>query len=154
MTFSEKFIKKFWSNVKIGGPNDCWEWQKCCAGIGYGHVRFKYKQLGTHRVAWTLINGDPGDLWVLHRCDNPKCCNPNHLFLGTHQDNVTDMVNKGRNHLPPAFSGEDHSQAKLSENEIVEIINSAEPQKVLAKKYGVTQGHISNIKHKRTWKHV
>jgi hypothetical protein len=76
----------------------CIEWQRSLlSGYGYGQVYFLDKKWLVHRLVWTLKKGEiPEGLCVLHKCDNPKCCNIEHLFLGTHQDNMTDMVNKGR----------------------------------------------------------
>jgi hypothetical protein len=88
----ETRIALFWSRVKQSGPDECWEWQGPCYGKGYGHFRWGGRNQPTSRVAWTITNGDPGELWVLHTCDNPACCNPDHLFLGTHDDNMKDML--------------------------------------------------------------
>ncbi|MFD0856650.1 helix-turn-helix domain-containing protein [Actinomadura adrarensis] len=96
------FEERFWSKVAIGGPDDCWEWQRSRRSDGYGQFRVKVGQSPqrTHRVAWMLTYGDAGMLSVLHRCDNPPCCNPGHLFLGTIGDNVDDMMAKGRGSGP------------------------------------------------------
>lgn len=89
---------RFWSKVAVAGPDDCWEWQRSLSTSGYGQFKVATNQSPSkaHRVAWMLTNGDAGMLCVLHRCDNPPCCNPRHLFLGTAGDNVRDMVTKGR----------------------------------------------------------
>lgn len=87
----------FWAQVRR--DEACWEWQAARNSGGYGWFRFgpSRTSTGAHRVAYELVNGPiPAGLGVLHRCDNPPCCNPAHLFLGTNQDNVTDKVNKGR----------------------------------------------------------
>lgn len=81
-------IEKFWNNVDVCGENDCWEWKAACNNItGYGHT-----SLGSsHRMAYKLKHGEiPAGMWILHSCDNPKCCNPAHLRAGTPQDNVDD----------------------------------------------------------------
>lgn len=90
--------ERFWPRVAITGPDDCWNWQRGCGKNGYGQIRPAPKAApqGAHRVAFALTYGDPGLLWVLHKCDNRKCCNPAHLFLGTAGDNVADMIAKGR----------------------------------------------------------
>ena len=74
----------------------CWEWQGRIDRYGYGQVRVRGKTGKAHREAYRAFHGDPGKLLVLHTCDNRKCCNPKHLFLGTHKDNMADMVKKGR----------------------------------------------------------
>ena len=89
------------SKVNIHGPNGCWEWQACTRPDGYGHYRYKYKNWLAHRFSWTLTNGEIlEELCVLHKCDNRKCVNPNHLFLGTYKDNAVDRENKGRGVYP------------------------------------------------------
>jgi hypothetical protein len=93
----EKVVELFWAKVARGA--DCWEWGGARNTSGYGWFRFGPDRTptGAHRVAYELSNGPiPDGLAVLHRCDNPPCVNPAHLFLGTNQDNVTDKVNKGR----------------------------------------------------------
>jgi hypothetical protein len=100
-------MDRFWNRVdSSGGPDACWPWLGCIfKNAGYGCVSFKKKLVGTHRVAWSLVNGDiPAGMWICHRCDNRICCNPAHLFLGTPRDNVLDMIAKGRG-VPPAGDG-------------------------------------------------
>lgn len=94
--------QRFWSHVAIGDENDCWHWTGGCSGVGYGQFKWGYEngkaiQINSHRVAWMLTNGLPQEgAWVLHTCDNRKCCNPNHLYLGDRYDNYKDMVNRKR----------------------------------------------------------
>jgi hypothetical protein len=77
---------------------ECWEWTGHKMSSGYGQVNFNKKGWLTHRLFWTIFNGEiPNGLWVLHHCDNPSCVRPSHLFLGTNSDNQQDSVNKGRN---------------------------------------------------------
>jgi hypothetical protein len=91
---------RFWSKVVIKTPEECWEWQASKNCHGYGRFNLEgraHGARGAHVVAWMLTHGPvPDGLCVLHRCDNPGCVNPNHLFLGTHTDNMRDMVNKNR----------------------------------------------------------
>jgi hypothetical protein len=88
---------RFWSKVDRRGPEECWPFSRV-HDPGYGQFWLTPTQpVGAHRMAWELTNGPvPAGAYVLHRCDNRPCCNPGHLFLGTHQDNMDDMVHKGR----------------------------------------------------------
>lgn len=92
-TLQERFETKF----KVNEENSCWEWIASLTKYGYGSFGIgKNRVLLAHRVSYKIYKGDPSDLLVCHACDNPKCVNPEHLFLGTHKDNTTDSVNKGR----------------------------------------------------------
>lgn len=89
---------RFWSKVDVKSPDECWEWKRSRFPLGYGQYKLIAGETPwkASRVAWLFTNEHPGKMHVLHKCDNPPCCNPYHLFLGTHQDNMTDMVSKGR----------------------------------------------------------
>ena len=90
-------MKRFWDKVAIAGPDDCWEWQASFHTTGYGQIKYNRKKWKAHRISWILTNGEiPNTLCVLHKCDNPKCVNPNHLFLGTLKENTQDMLKKNR----------------------------------------------------------
>jgi hypothetical protein len=94
---SEKQEQAFWRYVKKAGPDDCWPWKGSRDAFGYGLVCFAGKRYHVSRVLWRLVTGtDPGQRQVCHECDNPPCCNPNHLFLGDHGDNAADKAIKGR----------------------------------------------------------
>ena len=89
--------KKFWDKVQIADEDSCWLWQAAKDSHGYGAFRYQGKRVTASRLAYFLTypEGDR-NLFVLHRCDNPSCCNPKHLFLGTHRENMQDKLNKGR----------------------------------------------------------
>lgn len=95
--WTEKQQLRFWSRVKRGAQRDCWPWQASTGRNGYGCLAVNGQRWRAHRAAWYLCVGEiPVGLHVLHSCDNPPCCNPLHLFLGTHQHNMADAIAKGR----------------------------------------------------------
>ena len=113
MKRSERFLqtleKRFWRKIDARGENECWDWLGWLSG-GYGRLCITSKTKLAHRVCWELIYGPiPEGLCVLHSCDNRACVNPEHLFLGTGQDNMDDMYQKGREYNP---IGIDHWHAK------------------------------------------
>jgi hypothetical protein len=145
----------FWDNVKKTPGDGCWEWQAARKGPGYGTFR-KTKggpPFNAHRVAYELANGPiPPGMHVCHRCDNPPCCNPAHLFVGTAVDNARDRVAKGR------FIGEQSPTPKLREADVAEILvtyaRGGITMKELGARYGVTWGTVRFIVAGMTWKHV
>lgn len=141
----------FWDRVdKSAGPDKCWPWQGHRLPTGYGRLVLHGKFIGAHRVAYELeYNKKPGDLFVCHKCDNPICCNPRHLFLGTHQDNMDDKVQKGRNP-----SGAQSSRATISEaqaQEILDRVTAGEAGASIARDMNVSEFIVSRIKHRKTW---
>lgn len=116
------------------------------SAMAYGKINHRGKALRAHRVSYELWKGKiPEDLLVLHHCDVPDCVNPDHLFLGTHQDNMTDKMNKGRANIP---------LAKLSEESARAILYADGKQKDIAEKFGVHYTTVHDIKNKRTWKNL
>lgn len=152
MTHKER--ARFWAKVdKSGGESACWLWTGSTAA-GYGRIWQRGKAHQAHRVSWYEHKCDPGDLLVLHKCDNPPCVNPSHLFLGTHATNRADMVRKGRENLGGRGKGSQHARAKLTEALIVSILRSSKSGTVLAKVHGVSPTTIRDIRARRTWQHV
>lgn len=90
-------INRFWSKVKKGNLDECWERSGSDNGNGYNQLKIKGVPILSHRFSWIIHKGQiPNGLKILHKCDNRRCVNPNHLFLGTQLDNIRDMINKGR----------------------------------------------------------
>lgn len=152
--------KRFWGWVDQRGPEDCWEWKGYRTPKGYGQFQVS-RAVGpkrANRIAYLLHTGEePGDLKVLHRCDNPPCCNPAHLFLGTQADNVRDMHEKGRQgtFVPKALRGEDNPAAVLTQegaDEIRRLYSTGDyKQRELSAMFGVNQQRISKIVRGLAW---
>jgi hypothetical protein len=158
-TFTEKDIQRFWAKVdKSGGDDACWLWQGSKNRQGYGSFGFRAKILRSHRASWLITHGDiPQDMCVCHRCDNPSCVNPSHLFLGTRSENVLDMYNKGRGRIYTP-SGEKHWNAKLTKENVLEIRRVYKKRvitaKMLAELYGVNESVIQRIISRDLWKDI
>lgn len=158
---------RFWEKVDQAG--DCWVWLAHKDHAGYGQFTYGLKTIRSHRVAWILTHGEiPNGLFVCHKCDNPSCVRPDHLFLGTHSDNMRDSYRKGRKVLPDrtrfvkghqqASRGEASHLAKLTSDQVLEIRRTYEQggvtQEALARKYGVERTTVRDIIHRRNWKHI
>jgi hypothetical protein len=140
---------RFWA--KVAKSESCWTWTAALNDSGYGSFRFDGWMRGAHRVAWIFTFGHPGELHVLHKCDNRRCVNPAHLYLGTNADNVADRVCKGRS---SSGKGEHHGRAKLVAADIPAIrrrLASGDFQKDIAKDYGVSQPCIGYLARRVTW---
>lgn len=142
--------ERFWAKVTIAGPDECWLWTAATYRNGYGAFGVSgraRRMTGAHRFAYELTHGPiPDDLLVCHTCDVRACVNPAHLFLGTHRDNLTDMATKGR-----STRGVKNTQAKLTEAEVLAIRADGRFGREVAADYGVSEGTIYNIWHRRTW---
>jgi len=147
---------RFWSKVDLrANQNICWEWKTGRNKAGYGTFTYKGLDYTSSRVAYYLFNvADPGDMLVCHHCDNPSCCNPKHLFLGTELDNTTDKINKGR---AVYVRGEDSGNAKLTEQDVYRIrylyANGASLQKI-ANEYNIGQNTVIRIHTRANWSHL
>lgn len=138
---------------------ECIIWSKSKTYLGYGSCTRIGGEVRTHRVSWFLARGPiPQGAHVLHRCDNRSCVNPDHLFLGSHQDNMTDMVAKGRLVAPPAKHGSANHMAAINEDGVWEIRQVANigrfSQKEIAQSYGLSEMTVSRIIRNQSWKHV
>lgn len=132
----------------------CWNWAKYKMKYGYGVIKVDGKSQLAHRISYLSFKGPLDQLFVCHKCDNPSCVNPEHLFLGTNQDNINDKVAKNRQSKVGQAKGILHSLAKLTEADVLAIRQSTESQKKLAVQYNTTQSNISLIKNKHSWSHI
>ena len=141
----DKFMKKF-TVTALG----CWDWSGRIPSNGYGTIHFKGKTYRAHRVSMMVMrNEDPGELYVCHKCDNKKCVNPDHLFLGTSSENLMDASRKGR----IAF-GSRSGNSKLSEKDIVAIFEmekSGKNAREISEMFPVSQSQICRILTNKTW---
>jgi len=157
----KSLAERFWAKVDKQGPTDCWEWLGCTRR-GYGYIRQGHggSMILAHRVSWEIANGPipKGEgyhgICVLHHCDNPSCVNPAHLFLGTHADNMQDMVKKDRVAHP---RGEQNGYSILTEQDVHEILcllAARYSQREIAKVYNVARTTITAINNRRNWSWV
>lgn len=150
MTLTPGEVARF--SKYVSKTPSCWEWIGGKSD-GYGTIRIQGKARKSHRMAFLIAHGAIQDgLFVCHKCDNPGCVNPDHLFEATHQVNMKDCSTKGRMHL-----GEKCANSKLTAGEVVEIRRESKAgatQRDLGKKYGVSQVTIFKIVNRRTWPHV
>lgn len=140
--------------VRTAGP-ECVEWPFYKTDKGYGQLFVNREKQLAHRFAFFLHHGRWPHPWVLHRCDNPPCVNPHHLFEGTPKDNTADAISKGR-----LCKGEDVNTAKLTEEEVLRIREEYQRgvpgfgTPALAKRYGVSRVSIHQIVTRKSWKHI
>jgi hypothetical protein len=155
---TEAQIKRFRLKFQATSPDECWEWTGGLDRTGYGqtHCDYPIRSVKAHRVSYFLEHGPiPDHLCVCHRCDNRKCVNPAHLFLGTPAENSADMVVKNRSFKP---KGEKHGASKLTALQVREIrsiyASGGISQRLLGLKYGIGQQSVYGIVNRQRWKHV
>lgn len=153
--------ERFWRRVEQD-TDGCWEWQGVISRFGYGLLRIGSKWARVHRISWEIHFGQiPEGIFVCHHCDNRKCVRPDHLFLGTAQDNIRDMVSKKRdvNSTHPELHprGETHGRAVLNDNLVRQIralhltgMNCGEIGRLL----GVKRSTVGNVTEGKRWTHV
>jgi hypothetical protein len=160
LTEEEKHNIKIRILTKVNiSPKGCWEFFGCRTNCGYGGIEVKRKSYLCHRVTFYLWKENPSEMCVLHKCDNPSCCNPHHLFLGSQMDNVWDMKKKDRgNDLNKGQKGEIHHHSKFTGDKIKEIRKKYTPRiytmKMLANDYEVNKNTIWKIINRKSWKHL
>lgn len=167
----ESLRRRFHAGYSIA-PSSCWAWQRAVGTNGYGFIGFGgHGVITAHRASWLLHHSDPGEQMVLHKCDNRRCVNPEHLYLGSAKDNAADLMTRGtpyleiRKHITPDVErrrianlphGAAHhrSAAKLTEDQVRSVRGAAGSQRAIAKRFGVSQQLVSKIKSGKYWRHV
>jgi len=180
-----KTLKRFWAKVNIGEDSKCWEWLGAKSSWGYGSFGFKKKHFIASRLSWMIANGRiPNGMIIMHSCDNPACVNPDHLHLGTHQDNTDDKVSKGRHgwvsgdshysrtsperlargdrngsrtHPESIRRGSNHHASKLSASDVLEIrkmYSFGITSCDIAQKFNLSASSAHRAATGRTWKHL
>lgn len=146
--------ERFWSKVSVQQKSKCWTWNGAKNNYGYGVLMVDGKSQKASRVAFFLRNGK----WprhACHSCDNPICCNPDHIFDGTHQDNMTDMVLKKRH---KADFGENHGGSVLTDSSVIQIRELYKignvSQSHLAKQFNCKQSTIWRVLNRKNWTHI
>jgi hypothetical protein len=142
------------SRIEVRTKDECWHWTGKRSWDGYGRVRVDGRDIMAHRAVWLIEVGPiPEEMFVCHRCDNRLCVNPEHLFLGTHDENMQDMVKKRRQR-----AGERHPSAKLSAAAVRAIrqdyANGLSTQQELAARFGVAPSLIHRVIHGESWRSV
>jgi hypothetical protein len=159
VNLSEKQLQRFWRKVNRGGPDDCWPWNARQNDLGYGNVFIAGKCRLSHRIAFCISKGSFLDrLKICHSCDNPPCCNPTHLWLGTDLLNAQDRDAKGRRIKWRTYRGGEHVKAKLTDKQAKQICNlyafGEWLHREIAEMYGVSSTTIQRIVTKSRWKHL
>lgn len=146
----------FYSRINFKLSSDCcWIWPGAKDRGNYGRLRFKSKDYTAHRASWIVHFGNiEENMLVCHKCDNPPCVNPEHLFLGTPKDNNDDKIKKGRQAI---FKGEENGCSKLTANEVKEIIawsKSGIKASIIAHNFNISKLYVYSLVSKVTWKHL
>lgn len=149
-------MERFWSKVKIGNPNECWEWIAGPYHNRYGIFWLHGKNISSHRMAWQIFHKKkiPIGMLVNHHCDNMRCVNPRHLYIGTNEDNNRDTVTR-RRRVNNAPKGIKHSKCLLKEFEVLRIYSDKKHSyQELANIFNVSPSAVRSIRRAKTWKHI
>ncbi len=141
------YAAKLMANVKVC-VSGCWEWQRYRLPTGYGRTHYHGENMLAHRLAWIVLRGEiPANRCVCHRCDNPPCCNPEHLFVGTHKANMRDALKKGRLKIGNLVGVTRFRRVrKLTNAQVEEILTSNESSRALADRFGCTYTNVYMIR--------
>jgi hypothetical protein len=148
------YHNSFWARVNTAGPDECWPWVGPVNTGGYGQLCFGDKTQRAHRIAYQLTYGviPQGDghhgVVVMHKCDNRRCCNPEHLLLGSHADNMADMRAKGRANR---HAGVENGRAVLAPRDVERIRRDPRGTRTIAKDYPVSRAAVQRIKSGKAW---
>lgn len=155
-------LKKFWSRVQRGNNEDCWLWTGSLGGAGYGQFLLFKRTLLAHRVSYILHSKKIIEfgMYACHKCDKPSCVNPNHIFLGTQKDNMSDCSKKNRtnkSYLTIYFAGENGPNSKLTNQNVIkirELLNKGCKQIEISSLFNISQPNVSDIKRRNTYKNI
>ena len=155
IVLTDELIKRFWSNVDKRSQDECWEWRAALRN-GYGAIKSKGILYSSHRLAYTIANGDPpDDLVIGHKCDNRMCCNPAHLEAITYSKNNTDAFARSRK---TPTKGEAIHTAKLTEEQVRSIckyrIATGDGARKIARKFGFSVHSVKAILERHAWRHI
>jgi hypothetical protein len=143
-------VARFWSKVDVGCEDACWEWSGYRDALGYGQVKIDGQSRKSHRIAVVAMGVSiASEDVIMHTCDNPSCCNPKHLVVGTHAANVADRVAKRR-----SARGARNGRSLLTEEQVREIKKDDRRLVDVAKDYGVSPSTISLIRRGKNWAHI
>ncbi len=143
-------VDRIYRRIDWSDYDGCWEWHGAHNKKGYGIISIDNRRICTHRLMYWVERGAiPAGMLVLHKCDNPKCCNPAHLFLGTAKENTQDMMKRGRGAPPPTHKGESCTWSKLTTAEVLAIKElhslGQHTYTALGRKFGVSNVHVKRI---------
>jgi len=151
-----RLADRFWEKVDVRGPDDCWEWTASLNPKGYGQISVGRKPISAHILSYEMnVDPVPENMLVCHTCDNRKCVNPKHLYVGTPKSNSQDMVDRGRSGR--STIGEKNPAAKLTELDVLKIrslVAGGLSRLEVATVFGVQIGAVGKIVRRERWKHV
>lgn len=157
MDVSEELLARFWQGVEVRGPDECWEWRKPLVAGSYGRLLIDGEWFFAHRLSLSWDRGQSlaADELCCHRCDNPPCVNPSHLFAGSHRQNMDDAIAKGRTHKwEGARAGEKNPRAKLNAEQVIAIRADDRSLRQIARDYGLGYTTVRYLKRGLSWQTV